>query len=609
MRKSIGNNTSFSKRAYEKIYSCLNWKWSSCIKTLTIPRNKVICAIECILDYDDVKQKALKSNLRSVSPKEDYAFRRSILSILEDILWIWIPTSLVLENKEHIIESIKLDSFEAFSKRIIDYILAQIKIDGSILWKNYRLLVWHKAWDFEIWSKIVMNFLANWKYKFTREWSRGEIIDIDWNHITIKFSYLSWKWSNRDIETVEMDFVDIDYWANIPHYEKETIEANLNSIIEGIRVRISSWPISENLQKQRILAYLLAERFLIKVGPNEFVLNYQNIVKFVAPELFEVYNNPSLYNQKAVITPPPAEKQPNVLTLQLTTWCDYNWCTYCDFYRDTRFTTKTLDWFKAHTDKVLQLLSSYKEKIERVFIASWNALNVDQRLLLSVIRYINENLKPRRISLYWNTNSILKKWFRNLTTLNRNWLTNVYWWAESWSDEVLKYVNKWVTWSQMLEAWKAIDWTWIALSIMIMPWLWWYKYFDSHIRWTVDFLNSTWAWFINFLSIDEPDNSRYSKLMQEELARWENRPLTEQEIVLQVREIVAWLKTRDQKIWMLWREIHRVWLNPLRFKEKFDGYWKMAILENCDEYLDLVKAKDLIWTWEILLKRMLPFFR
>jgi len=62
---------------------------------------------------------------------------------------------------------------------------------------------------------------------------------------------------------------------------------------------------------------LLEEKFLVPIGGDNYALNFSDVAKFVAPKLHKMYANPDLYSS-SVMFEPPAERQPNVLRLQLT---------------------------------------------------------------------------------------------------------------------------------------------------------------------------------------------------------------------------------------------------------------------------------------------------
>jgi radical SAM superfamily enzyme YgiQ (UPF0313 family) len=80
------------------------------------------------------------------------------------------------------------------------------------------------------------------------------------------------------------------------------------------------------------------------------------MIKFLAPKLNAIYQDNSIYSQSILLSSPPAETQPNVLVLELTSGCNYGKCTYCDLYADSRFKSKTLDEFKGQTQAIIHRL-------------------------------------------------------------------------------------------------------------------------------------------------------------------------------------------------------------------------------------------------------------
>lgn len=115
------------------------------------------------------------------------------------------------------------------------------------------------------------------------------------------------------------------------------------------------------------MAQLVDQRMLIPIGKNTYALNFSDVTKFVAPKLHAMYGDSSLYSS-SVMFEPPAERQPNVLRLQLTDGCDYGQCTYCDGYGCIQHSQKTEEQFKDHVDDVVEYVRQNRIRITRVFL-------------------------------------------------------------------------------------------------------------------------------------------------------------------------------------------------------------------------------------------------
>jgi biotin synthase-like enzyme len=230
-------------------------------------------------------------------------------------------------------------------------------------------------------------------------------------------------------------------------------------------------------------------------------------------------------------------------------------------------------------------LDGYKGEINRVFIGSWNGLDVDQDTLKACVQYVNKRLNLKRIAIYANTRSILSKTWRELRALRESWLSCIYRWAETWSDGVLQYVNKGCTFKEMLTAWEMINDANMDLSVMLMPGLGGLRYSEEHVKWIIKLLNSVRFKFITLMAINPPKESKYERIMSKEIVEWTNRPLTNVEIVEQIREIVKNTYTNWQKIWMFGKEIDIVWSNPINFSVQLYDEGKREILRTCDKYI------------------------
>lgn len=245
---------------------------------------------------------------------------------------------------------------------------------------------------------------------------------------------------------------------------------------------------------------------------------------------------------------PPAEKQPYVLRLVLTKGCDYGACTFCSGYAGVPPTLLSGDEFRQHVDGVFEFLSQSANlrvlDLRRVFIGSGDAMGVPFDELYEALRYTQNafssatgRTRADRVSIYATTRSILKRTPEELRKL-RQFLDLVYWGVESGSDEVLRYVRKGTSHSQMAEAAARLNEAGIGISAMIMTGLGGVKFSDAHIIESARLLTRMDPKFVTFMGVNAGPDTAYAQTMDEEKRRGENRPLTARESALQLADMI-----------------------------------------------------------------------
>lgn len=643
-----GGNILLRPVEYETIYNCWNGKWKSCIKTRNIPEDKKNCALKKIIDTIDSQKllDALKDpqeKEKEITPQEEYEYRNELIKYIYKTYKCRIPFERLQEKKldrvkisresefahqndgewtnlgetsdhgwykvcfdngyknnytlddliivnatnandeekiktinETILQNMAIESRKEFLDRIALLLFDASQKDEDIMNRMFPNN------NFKEWDKIVMNEAANEKYSYSKEWSTWVVVNT-WRYTSyIRFDTLTGgdHWNPTwDIEN--------KYMINLSESgtRKITLDDVVNNISEVLKTLEEQKKESSLDKKKLVTQLLLKENFLLPwEEEGNYVLNYREMTKFIAPKLYSTYGNKDIYNEIDMCAP-PSESHPNVLKFAFSTWCDYNRCTYCDLYKQVKYCPKTFEQIKEHIDKVLESVEENREDIERVFIGSGNALALDEKTLVKSLDYINELLYPRRISMYARTKDINKKWSESLQKLNDAWLTNLYRWAETWSDEILQYVKKWTTLNEMLEASKTLAKTNINLSVTLMPGIWGVRFDKENIEWTIKFLNATNTQYITFMAITPSPNSEYDLIMKEEMMANKNRPLSNVEVVKQIKAILKWLEPKGQKIGMYGPEIHGVDYNPFYFKVTFDEKWKKKANKLCKEYL------------------------
>ena len=145
---------------------------------------------------------------------------------------------------------------------------------------------------------------------------------------------------------------------------------------------------------------------------------------------------------------PPSEAHSFIL--QATVGCSWNFCTYCDMYRDKSFRVRDLDETLADIKLARE---AHGDQVQKVFVADGDALVLDLDFwsaLLEACHRFFPNL--RRISCYATARNLLEKSPEELETLRKKGLELLYIGPESGDDPTLKRIAKGATHAEHVEA-------------------------------------------------------------------------------------------------------------------------------------------------------------
>jgi radical SAM superfamily enzyme YgiQ (UPF0313 family) len=144
---------------------------------------------------------------------------------------------------------------------------------------------------------------------------------------------------------------------------------------------------------------------------------------------------------------PPSEA--DSLLLQVTVGCSHNRCTYCGMYRrpEQRFRTKPFETVAADIDEAAALSRGLTgaggQPITRVFLCDGDALILTTERLLRILTRLRERLPTvRRVGIYGDARSILRKSVEELQALRAHGLEIVYHGVESGDDVTLARIEK-----------------------------------------------------------------------------------------------------------------------------------------------------------------------
>ena len=166
---------------------------------------------------------------------------------------------------------------------------------------------------------------------------------------------------------------------------------------------------------------------------------------------------------EGMIFRPPSEA--DSLILQVTVGCSYNRCSFCGAYQGKSFRIKRFEEIQEDIDEA----SSYRSRIQRVFLADGNALTVPQKELLRILEYLKLKLnRTERVGIYANARDILQKDLEELKALKNLGLGILYLGLESGNAEVLRKIKKNATVDQLIRAGRRVKASGILLSVTVM---------------------------------------------------------------------------------------------------------------------------------------------
>ena len=165
---------------------------------------------------------------------------------------------------------------------------------------------------------------------------------------------------------------------------------------------------------------------------------------------------------EGMVIRPPSEA--GSLLLQVTVGCSHNKCTFCPTYKGEKFRIKAFDEIE---EDILE--ASGYGYIERVFLCDGDVLIMPMRKLVPVLESINRNIKGvKRIGLYANAKSILRKTPEELLELRNLGVKIVYLGVETGNDEILEKIQKGANARQIVEAGQKIKEAGITLSVTVL---------------------------------------------------------------------------------------------------------------------------------------------
>jgi len=172
---------------------------------------------------------------------------------------------------------------------------------------------------------------------------------------------------------------------------------------------------------------------------------------------------------------PPTEA--GSLIVQITIGCSHNKCIFCGMFKDKKFRIRNVEEI---IEELKEARSTYSH-IEQIFLADGDALIYKTEDLIKILDYIKENIpKCKHVTSYASPRSLLLKTQEELDILHQKGLNILYLGMESGSDEVLKYMNKGATASEVTLAGQKAKKAGFQLVIMVLSGLGGKKLWKEH---------------------------------------------------------------------------------------------------------------------------------
>jgi len=197
---------------------------------------------------------------------------------------------------------------------------------------------------------------------------------------------------------------------------------------------------------------------------------------------------------------PPSEAES--LLLQISLGCSHNKCTYCAMYEleEQRFRVKPMATVAADIDEAARI-SAAGMTIRRVFLCDGDALILPFDHLAHILEMLRDKIPTvRRVGIYGDARSILRKTPEELARLRELGLGIVYHGVESGDDVVLEQVVKGSSADEAVAAAGRLRDAGLRHSVMVMLGLGGVERYAEHAAKTAEILTKMDPPFVGALT-------------------------------------------------------------------------------------------------------------
>lgn len=260
---------------------------------------------------------------------------------------------------------------------------------------------------------------------------------------------------------------------------------------------------------------------------------------------------------------PPSEA--HSLLIRLTRNCPWNRCAFCNAYKGTPFSVRSVDDIKKDIDTIALITRQidrskwggaagsmpyelYEADEYQVYhIANWlnyggktvflqdgNSILMKTADLIEILNYLKEKLPTvERITSYARSSSLIRKSVEELARLKQAGLSRLHVGLESGCDEVLKFMDKGVTAKEHIDAGKRVKEAGISLSEYVLLGLGGRKWAYEHPFETAQVLNAINPDYIRLRTLAIVENTPlYIKLQQGEFEEQPDEETVKEEKIL-----------------------------------------------------------------------------
>ena len=208
----------------------------------------------------------------------------------------------------------------------------------------------------------------------------------------------------------------------------------------------------------------------------------------------------ALYQDIPILPP----DQYTALVLLASDGCRYNRCTFCGFYRDTPYRTRSLNEFRQHVEQAVRYHGAGLALRRSIFLGQANALCGPRSWREGILRHVHERFEfpaPRGPSrTAWWQGSVTR--FAAITSfldalagtrisaeefaaMRRLNLRQIFIGLESGSPRLLDWLRKPAQPRHMLDTVRAAKQGGVAVGVIVLVGAGGERYFDEHVRDTV----------------------------------------------------------------------------------------------------------------------------
>lgn len=193
---------------------------------------------------------------------------------------------------------------------------------------------------------------------------------------------------------------------------------------------------------------------------------------------------------------PPSEARS--LIIQATVGCAHNKCSFCYMYKDDNFIIRPLEDIK----KDLIEMSQYGSYWRRIFLADGDALVLKTSDLLEILKTIKQYYPNiERVSSYATAGDINRKSIEELKALRDAGLEMLYIGFESGDDEILRKINKGLTYKDYVSAMAKCKEVGFKTSITIIAGLGGLELMEQNAKGTAKIISETKPDYVSYLTM------------------------------------------------------------------------------------------------------------